>query len=75
MTLRTGKGGRYRYYTCNTAATEGKTACKGRNIRMERLDDLILDQLESRIFRPERLETLLSELLRRNEKNADELLL
>ena len=32
MTLRTGKTGRYRYYTCSTCARQGKSACKGRSI-------------------------------------------
>ena len=31
MTLRTGKSGRYRYYTCATCAQRGKAACKGRS--------------------------------------------
>jgi site-specific DNA recombinase len=30
MTLRTGKGGRYRYYTCSTKARQGETGCVGR---------------------------------------------
>lgn len=29
MTLRTGKSGRYRYYTCSTKARQGETGCKG----------------------------------------------
>ena len=29
MTLRTGKGNRYRYYTCSTKARQGDTGCKG----------------------------------------------
>jgi site-specific DNA recombinase len=39
MTLRTGKGGRYRYYTCSIKARQGETGCKGRSIPMEKLDD------------------------------------
>jgi site-specific DNA recombinase len=38
MTLRTGKSGRYRYYTCCTKARQGETGCSGRTIPMERLD-------------------------------------
>jgi hypothetical protein len=33
MTLRTGKGGRYRYYTCSIKARQGETGCSGRSIR------------------------------------------
>ena len=56
--LRTGasKNGRvYRYYTCSTCATKGKTVCKGRWIAMDRLDGLVTDHLMERLFRPERL--------------------
>jgi recombinase-like zinc beta ribbon protein len=34
MTLRTGKGGRYRYYTCSTEARQGETGCPGRTVPM-----------------------------------------
>ncbi|MFZ3178864.1 MAG: zinc ribbon domain-containing protein [Methylocystis silviterrae] len=37
MMLRTGNYGRYRYYTCGTCATQGKEACKGRSVPMDRL--------------------------------------
>jgi hypothetical protein len=33
MTLRTGKSGRYRYYTCCTKARQGETGCKGRTVQ------------------------------------------
>lgn len=49
MTIRTGKGGRYRYYTCNNRVNEGPTSCKGRNIPMPVLDSLVLDNLEARV--------------------------
>ena len=45
MTLRTGKTGRYRYYTCSTCARQGKSACKGRSIPMDKLDRLVTDRL------------------------------
>ena len=71
MTLRTGKGGRYRYYVCNRSATEGKTACPGRSIRMDKLDKLVIEQLESRILLPDRLEEMLAQLVERNSKQND----
>jgi hypothetical protein len=37
MTLRTGKEGRYRYYTCSTKARQGETGCLGRTAPMESL--------------------------------------
>lgn len=73
MTIRTGKGGRYRYYTCNNRVNEGATSCKGRSIPMSDLDELVLDNLEGRIFAPDRLEPLLRGLIDRlRNKAADE---
>src|SRR5712691_926743 len=37
MTLRTGKGGRYRYYTCSTKARQGETGCLGRTVPMDKI--------------------------------------
>src|SRR6267378_2014066 len=39
--LRTGNSGRYRYYTCATCAQQGKVACNGRSMPMEKLDRLM----------------------------------
>ncbi len=71
MTLRTGKGGRYRYYTCSTKARQGETGCKGRSIPMEKLDGLVADHLEKRLLKPERLEEILSSILTRREEQAE----
>ena len=60
MILNTGKGGTYRYYSCSRAMKQGKTACPGRRIRMDRLDDMVLGHLSEELFVPERLTTLLS---------------
>ena len=70
MTIRTGKGGRYRYYTCNNRVNEGATSCKGRSIPMPVLDELVLGSLEERIFAPERLEPLLRALIARVQDKA-----
>jgi site-specific DNA recombinase len=59
MTLRTGKGGRYRYYTCAARAQKGETACQGRTIRMDALDGMVLDHLGSRLLTSDRLSDLL----------------
>ncbi len=71
MTLRTGKGGRYRYSTCSTKARQGETGCKGRSIPMEKLDALVADHLEKRLLTPERLEEVLSSILTRREERAE----
>ncbi len=70
MTLSTGKGGRYRYYTCANKMRKGRTACEGSTIRMDRLDELVLDHFERQILEPARLGTLLSDLMKRSKRTA-----
>ncbi len=71
MTIRTGKGGRYRYYTCSIAARQGATGCAGRSIPMEKLDDLVAAHLERRLLDPERLEEILATVLDRRQERAE----
>ena len=73
MTLRTGKGGRYRYYTCSTKARQGETGCKGRTLPMEKLDRLVAEHLEHRLLQPKRLEQIFRAFSTdaRNAHNAD----
>ena len=61
MTLRTGKTGRYRYYTCSTCARQGKS----RSIPMDKLDRLVTDRLADRLLTPERVGDLLAGLMER----------
>jgi site-specific DNA recombinase len=68
MTLRTGtsKTGRvYRYYSCSAAARMGKTACKGRSIPMDRLDQLMTGQIADYLLVPDRVADLLAEIVNR----------
>ena len=74
MTLRTGTsstGTVHRYYTCSTCARKGKSACRGRSIRMDKLDGLVTDHLVERLLHPERLAVLLSSLKARRADKAD----
>lgn len=75
MTLRTGKGsagGQYRYYACSTKARMGEAGCKGLAVPMHKLDDAIIDHLESRLLDPYRLAALMEQLLDRREEWADQ---
>lgn len=63
MTIRTGKSGRYRYYTCSIKARQGETGCSGRTIPMSKLDDLVVQYLEARLLDPDRLGELLATIL------------
>ncbi len=71
MTIRTGKGGRYRYYTCSMKARQGVTACEGMTVAMERLDDLVANHLSERLLDPVRLEAVLSEGLDRRQERSE----
>ena len=74
MTLRTGtsqNGVIHRYYTCSTCASKGKSACKGRSIRMDKLDGLVTQHLIERLFEPERLATILDSLTTRRAEKAE----
>lgn len=71
MTIRTGKGGRYRYYACSMKARQGPTACEGMAVPMDKLDDLVACHLESQLLQPERLEIILAAVLDRREEQAE----
>ncbi len=71
MTIRTGKGGRYRYYACSTKARQGPTGCEGMAVPMEKLDDLVASHLEERLLQPERLETILATVLDRRQERSE----
>ncbi len=71
MTLGTGEGGRYRYYTCSIKARHGETGCKGRSIPMEKLDNLVADHIEGRLLAPARLEEILASVLDRRLEQTE----
>jgi len=62
MTLSTGKGGKYRYYTCNSRLNDGAEKCKSRSIPMDKLDRAVLASLAEKAFAPNRVRTLLATL-------------
>ena len=60
MVASTGKSGQYQYYACSNRARAGTSVCKGRRIGRSKLDNIVLDALESKLLNPERLRDLLS---------------
>lgn len=52
LVLDTGKGGAYRYYCCSRKMREGATACPGMRIRMDRLDEIVVDEIAARVLSP-----------------------
>ncbi len=71
MTIRTGKGGRYRYYACSMKARQGPTACEGMAVPMDKLDELVASHLEDQLLQPERLEIILASVLDRRQEQSE----
>ena len=71
LAIRTGKGGRYSYYTCNAKLTAGAAACLSRPMRQEELDRIATDAVLDRVLAPDRLTELLGHVLERSDA-ADE---
>ncbi len=61
MTLATGKGGKYRYYKCQSRIAKGNALCNGGSVPMEKLDELVLKALAERVFTPIRLKSMLAQ--------------
>jgi DNA invertase Pin-like site-specific DNA recombinase len=71
MTLRTGKGGQYRYYTCSTKNRVGETGCKGLTVPMDRVDQAVVHHLETRLLDPARLAGLMENIIDRRAEWAE----
>jgi site-specific DNA recombinase len=60
LMIRTGKGGRYRYYACANRCLKGKSACgKPITVPEAQLDQLVIGALADRLLTPDRLGELL----------------
>lgn len=71
MTLRTGKNGAYRYYTCSTKARMGKQGCAGITVPMAKLDDAVVVHLERQLLQSDRLCMLMGNVLDRRHDWAE----
>ena len=60
-----------RYYCCSRKMRQGAMACEGLRIRMDRLDDIVVDEVETRVLVPERLNSLLDAYVKSTAKRAD----
>ena len=69
MTLVTGKGGRYRYYKCNTRIGKGNDLCSATAIPMEKTDQHVLSTLADKVFTPERVLNMMQEMRKRHQHN------
>jgi hypothetical protein len=68
MTLATGKGGRYRYYKCNTRIGKSIASCTTPAVPVAKLDQAVLGALADKVLKPERLREMLRELKVRLKK-------
>ncbi|MGD9846288.1 MAG: recombinase family protein [Hyphomicrobiales bacterium] len=71
MTLRTGKGSQYRYYTCSTKARQGEAGCSGLTVPMDKLDKAVVDHLEWRLLDPQRLTAMMDQVLEHRQEWND----
>ncbi|RKF15387.1 hypothetical protein D6850_11260 [Roseovarius spongiae] len=65
MKLATGKGGKYRYYSCTGEMGRGKSTCPGMRVPMDAFDQLIIETVSKHLFSSQRVREMLSELMER----------
>lgn len=68
----TGKGGTYRYYCCSRKLKEGAMACQGLRIRMDRLDDIVIEEVTGQVLKPDRLHRLLDAYVESDNERSDQ---
>src|SRR5262249_40038790 len=59
----------YSYYSCAGCHQKGKSVCRGRHVPIAKLDALVIENVEERLFTPERLTIILEALLERQSAN------
>ena len=62
MTTATGKGGRYRYYKCNTRIGQSSNACCTPAVPMAKMDNMVLTAFADKVLTPERMKEMLREM-------------
>ena len=73
LMLRTGKSGRYRYYTCANDRLKGKTGCTDpTTVSMAEFDQLVIGAMADKLLTPERLLVLLREVQRRRKATSSD---
>lgn len=72
LTLATGKSGKYRYYKCTNRKNKGNATCDSKNLPMEKIDQIILNELADKAFTPERIQLLVSEFRKTQQSRQDD---
>lgn len=71
MSLATGKSGKYRYYKCTSRHGKGNHTCTSKNLPMEKVDQLIMDELIDKVLQPDHLQALMEKLRKRIQSGKD----
>ena len=65
MMMSTGKGGQYTYLGCANRATKSIRFCNAPLVRMERIDELVISEVEAQVLSPDRVKLLLRAMIDR----------
>lgn len=71
MSLATGKSGKYRYYKCTSRHGKGNHTCTSKNLPMEKVDQLIMDELIDKVLQPDHLQALMEKLRKRIQSGKE----
>ena len=72
MTISTGKGGKYRYYSCSGEMRRGKSTCPGLRVPMDAFDQFIIATVSKHLFSTQRVREMLSDLMERQAARRHE---
>lgn len=67
LTTATGKGGKYRYYKCNTRIGKGNHLCTKPAFPMQKMDDMVLSTLADKVFTADRVQIMMQEMHKKQQ--------
>ena len=67
LTTATGKGGKYRYYKCNTRIGKGNHLCTTPAFPMQKMDDMVLTTLADKVFTADRVQMMMQEMRQKQQ--------
>ena len=67
LTTATGKGGKYRYYKCNTRIGKGNLLCTTPAFPMQKMDDMVLTTLADKVFTADRVQIMMQEMRKKQQ--------
>jgi len=72
LTTATGKGGKYRYYKCQTRIGKGADLCTAAAIPMEKLDTTVISTFIDKVFTTDRVRTMMATMRKRHQASQSE---